>query len=152
MLSRIFWIFMAVLALVGGIAVKERDLIFSWGDDAARGRAIEARIFDHMEVRGSDGRSIDVAPETKRAMGDAIGRLVSAETELALAKVRHADEGEMRQASAERAAARAEVERLKAEIDRQKQLSESDRNLVREQIQQKIRDDIRASVRDAVRQ
>ncbi|HWI76007.1 MAG TPA: hypothetical protein VNS53_02850 [Sphingomicrobium sp.] len=158
MASRLFWIFLTGVAIVAGLAVQQRDLLFGWDSGAATDRGIEARIdrsidrsFDRIQVMGSDGKSIDVAPETKRALGDAVGRLVSAETQLALVKLRHSDDAEIRQAISSRDAERAEVDRLKDQIDREKQLSDGDRDVVRDQIQQRIRDDIRESIRSAVR-
>jgi hypothetical protein len=156
--SRLFWIFLAGIAIVAGFALQQRDILFAWGSDSATERGIEARIdrgidrsLSRMDVVGSDGKTIDVAPETKRALADAVGRLVSAETHLVLAKVRHASETELRQATLSRDSARAEVERLKDRIDREKQLSGRDRAVVREQIRQQVRDDIRESIRSAVR-
>lgn len=158
MASRLFWIFLTGVAIVAGLAVQQRDLLFGWDSDAVTDRGIEARIdrsidrsLDRIQVMGSDGKSIDVAPETKRALGDAVGRLVSAETQLALVKLRHSDDAEIRQAISSRDAERAEVDRLKDQIDREKQLSDGDRDVVRDQIQQRIRDDIRESIRSAVR-
>jgi hypothetical protein len=156
--SRLFWIFLAGIAIVAGFALQQRDILFAWGSDSATDRGIEARIdrgidrsLSRMDVVGPDGKTIDVAPETKRALADAVGRLVSAETHLVLAKVRHASESELRQATLNRDSARAEVERLKDRIDREKQLSGRDRAVVREQIRQQVRDDIRESIRSAVR-
>jgi hypothetical protein len=156
--SRLFWIFLAGIAIVAGFALQQRDILFAWGSDSASDRGIEARIdrgidrsLSRMDVVGPDGKTIDVAPETKRALADAVGRLVSAETHLVLAKVRHASESELRQATLNRDSARAEVERLKDRIDREKQLSGRDRAVVREQIRQQVRDDIRESIRSAVR-
>ncbi len=158
MASRLFWIFLAGIAIVAGFALQQRDILFAWGSDSATERGIEARIdrgidrsLSRMDVVGSDGKAIDVAPETKRALADAVGRLVSAETHLALAKVHHTSESELRQATLSRDSARAEVERLKDRIDREKQLSGRDRAVVREQIRQQVRDDIRESVRSAIR-
>jgi hypothetical protein len=158
MASRIFWIFLAGVAIVAGFAVQQRDILFAGRSDSAADRGIEARIdrgidrsLSRMEVVGSDGKAIDVAAETKRALADEVGRLVSAETHLVLAKVRHANESELRQATLNRDSARAEVDRLKDRIDREKQLSSRDRAVVREQIRQKVRDDIRESIRSAIR-
>lgn len=158
MASRIFWIFITCAAIVAGFAIQYRDTLFGWGHDGAADRSIEARIdrsidssFDGIQVVSSDGKTIDVPPETKRALGNAVGRLVSAETQLALLKLRHADEAEVAQATASRDAARGEVDRLKTEIDREKQLSDGDREAVRGQIQQTIRENIRDSIRSAVR-
>jgi hypothetical protein len=148
----------AGIAIVAGFALQQRDILFAWGSDSATDRGIEARIdrsvdrsLSRMEVVGSDGKTIDVPPETKRALADAVGRLVSAETQLALAKVRHANESELRQATLSRDSARAEVDRLKDRIDQEKQLSGRDRAVAREQIRQQVRDDIRESIRSAIR-
>ena len=161
MLSRIFWISLAVIALVAGMAVQERSWLFSWGEDAAversTERAIESRLdravdrsVGGMEIIGSDGKEIAVPAETKRALAAAIRELVAAEAELALAKVRDKGESAVKAATARRDSARSEVERLKTEVERRERLAQSEEDLVREQVQQKIRDNIRETVRDAV--
>ena len=92
MLSRIFWISFAGIALIAGMALQDGG-IFSLADrtpDHAKAeQTIEARIetaidrsFDKMHVTGSDGEEIDVPAKTKRAMADAVGRLVKAEADL----------------------------------------------------------------------
>ena len=161
MLSRIFWISLAVIALVAGMAFQG-DSLLSWSDDSAadrsRERTIESRIeravdrsVDGMEVIGSDGKEIDVPPETKRALATAIRTLVAAEAELALARVRNEDEAALNQATSRRDAARAQVERLKADVERRERLSQSEEDVVREEVQQQIREDIRETIRSAVR-
>ena len=163
MASRIFWVFIAGLALVTGMVLQDGDRIFSWADDqtdisAKTERAIEARVeravessFDKMQVVGSDGRRIEVTAETKRALGDAVGRLVKAEAELAVLGIRDASDEDMQAATVRRDQARAEVETLKAQIEQQEDVAAGDRDAVREQIQSKVREDIRDTVRDAVK-
>jgi regulator of protease activity HflC (stomatin/prohibitin superfamily) len=161
MLSRIFWIGVAGIALIAGIAVQDGDSIFSWSDDrdvsAKTERAIEDRVeraiegsFDKMEVVGSDGREVDVPAETKRAMARAVGELVKAEADLALARVGEDDEKAVREASVRRVQARREVDRLKAEIKRHDPSAIVDADTVSQQVQSQIREDIRAEVREAV--
>ena len=127
MLSRIFWIGLAGIALVGGIILQDGGGIFSWGDDAQISakveRTIEDRVdqaiddsFDKMQVTGSDGEEIDVPAETKRAMAAAVAELVKAETDLALAGVGESSDEDMKAARLRREKARAEVDRLEAEI------------------------------------
>ena len=154
MLSRIFWIMMVGIALVAG-AATQGNLLFGWGDDEpATEKAIEARVersvegrLARMEVVGEDGRTIPVSPHTKEQLGKAVSRLVSAEGQLALARVTDDGEPALAEAEARRDAARADVERLKAEIDREKQLSRAERDALRT----RIREDVRQSVRDAIR-
>ena len=161
MLSRIFWVGIAGIALVAGIMLQDGDWIFGSDD-----RAIDARIdrtvdrtvdrvvdrsVGRMKVVGTDGREIDVSSETKRAMAEAVGRLVKAEANLALLGIRDADADEIAAASVSRDQARTEVETLKAEIERQRQLSRTESEAVSEQIQRQVRDDVRDAVRDAVK-
>lgn len=162
-MSRIFWILMVVLALVAGTLFQARDLVFAWaGDTAVEARveqAIETRVEDavessveRMQIIDSDGRAIEVAPQTKRDLGDAVRRLAGAEAELALMRVRGNDDAAaLREARSRRDAAKSDVERLQAEIERQDELSAPDRDAVRQQIQQDVRSSIRETVRSAVR-
>ena len=162
-MSRIFWILMVVLALVAGTLFQARDFVFAWvGDTAVEARveqAIETGVadavessFDRMQVVDSDGRAIEVAPQTKRDLGDAVRRLASAEADLAIMRVRGSDDAAaVQEARSRRDAARNDVERLKAEIERQDELSAPDRDAVRQQIQQEVRSSIRETVRSAVR-
>jgi hypothetical protein len=158
MLSRIFWIGLAGLALLGGMAWQGGHGIISWGDDADHGRSIEQKIearvdravdrsFDHITVVHSDGKKIDVPPETKRAMGEAVGRLVKAETDLALLRIRDGSDKDVGAAIARRDQAKADIDRLKNQIEQRKQLTEDSRDALREQ----IRADVRETVREAVR-
>jgi len=158
MLSRIFWIGRAGLALGGGIIMQDGGGIFSWGDAADHSTKIEQRIearvdraidhgFDKMQMVDSRGEEIDVPAETKRALADAVGRLVKAETDLAMLRVRDGSQADIDAANVRRDRARADVETLKDRIERQKELSENGRDAVRDQ----IRDDVRETVRAAVR-
>ena len=153
MLSRIFWVLLAGVALVAGAATQGK-LLFGWGDDRADEAAIEARVeravegrVERMEVVQADGRTIDVRPETKRELGHAVKRLVSAEAELALARLTDESDAAVRQTRARRDAARADVDRLKAQIEREEQLSKAGRDALRTQ----IRENVRRSVREAIR-
>ena len=158
MLSRIFWIGLAGLALVGGIIMQGGGGILSWGDAADHKRSmaerIEARVdrtidrsFDKMHVVGDDGQEIEVPPETKRALAAAVSELVRAETDLALLKVRDSSKGEVDAANVRRDKARADVETLKGRIERQKELAGDHRDVIRAH----IRDEVRETVRDVVR-
>jgi regulator of protease activity HflC (stomatin/prohibitin superfamily) len=162
MLSRIFWIGIAGIALIAGMALQDGDGIFSWGDHrtdisakteqaiaASVDRAVEGSV-DKMEITGSDGEEIDVPPETKRALAEAVGRLVKAETALAMVRVREASTEERQEAEARRAQARADVDRLKAEIKRIDQSAKLENEAISDEVKREIREDIRAEVRDAV--
>ena len=163
MASRIFWVFIAGLALVTGMVLQDGDRIFTWADDEAgisakTERAIDVgvdRVVDNsvyrMQVVGRDGREIDVPSETKRALAEAVGRLVKAEANLTVLAIRDANEEEIAAASVRRDQARTEVETLKAEIERQRQMSRTQSDAISEQIQREVQDDVRAAVRDAVK-
>lgn len=154
MLSRIFWVLMVAIALVAG-AATQGNLLFGWGDDEPPSeKAIEARVERAVEGRvaridvvGKDGRTIPVSPHTKEQLGEAVKRLVSAEAQLALARIKDDGEPALAEAQARRDAARAEVDGLKAQIDREEKLSKADRDALRA----RSRDDVRESVREAVR-
>ena len=162
MLSRIFWISVAGIALIAGMAMQDGGRIFSWADDHAHisektEQAIADRVdrvvkenVEEMAVMGADGDEIDVPPETKRALGEAIGRLVKAETSLAMLKISDGSAEERKAAEARRVQARAEVERLKAEIKRHDPSALVDAGTVSEQVRSQVREDIRAEVREAV--
>jgi hypothetical protein len=162
MLSRIFWAGVAGIAIIAGMA-WQNDGIFSWDDhdpivsvksdrsiDERVDRAIETGI-GKMEVVGSDGQEINVPAETKRALAEAVGRLVKAETDLALVKIRDGSENELKAAEGRRSQARADVERLKQEIERLDKSSSTDGDEIAQDVRQQIRDEVRAEIRDAVR-
>ena len=159
MLSRIFWIGIAGIALVAGMVMQDGNRIISWGDDAdaARGAGHKVemsvdsaidRSFDKMTVVGSDGEEIEIPAETKRAMGEAVGRLVKAETELALLRVRDGSKAETEAATVRRDQARADVETLKDRIENQKTIVEDKREAVRDQVRQEVRETVREAVRN----
>lgn len=161
MLSRIFWIGLAGIALIGGMVLQGGGGIFSWGDDAKISAKVERsfedridhaidRSVDKMEVTGSDGQEIEVPAEAKRAMADAVGRLVKAETDLAIARVGDSSDEEIKAARANREKARADVDRLKEQFEKLDEAASSDNAALREQIRREIREDIRASVRESV--
>jgi len=153
MLSRIFWIGIAGIAIVAGMVLQNGRSILSWSDgpDHARSQLIESRVdsaidrsVDRLQVVGPDGEDVNVSPEAKRALADAVGRLVKAETELALLKVRDAGKAEIQAATDRSDRARAEVETLKSRIERQEARSRDQRHAIRDQ----VRDDVRDALRD----
>ncbi|MCL6740268.1 hypothetical protein LZ518_03855 [Sphingomonas sp. RB56-2] len=159
MLSRIFWIGIAGVALIAGMILQDGNGILSWGDDSDHARSvaerIEARVdrtidhsFDKMTVVSSDGEEVDVPAETKRALADAVGRLVKAETDLALLRVRDGTDEEVAAADVRRDQARADLERLKDQINRQKQLTADGRDELRDQIREDIHETVRAAVKN----
>ena len=160
MLSRILWISVAGIALVAGMALQN-DWPVSWDDDTEyseqAARTVEERVdraidrsFDNMTVVESNGHEIDVPAETKRAMAAAVGELVKAETDLAMARIGEENDKEVQAASARRDKARAEVDRMKAEIERIERAANGDSSAAREQIRREVQEDVRATVREAV--
>ena len=153
MASRIMWFFAAAVALIGGIIWQDGGKFLSWDD---HGVTVDAqRVIDRgvekMQVTDSQGREIDVPPETKRAFAEAIGRLVKAETDFALLRAGDASAEELQAAGARRNQVRADVDRLKAEIQRHEPAAALlDRDALREQIQSEVRAEVRTSVRKAV--
>jgi len=157
MLSRIFWIGIAGIALVGGM-IMQGGGVFTWGDDADHKRSVAHRIetkvdaaidrsFDKMSTVSVDGKEIDVPPETKRALAGAVGELVKAQTDRAMLKIRDASEQELDAADARVDRARADVDRLKDQIEQQKEVANDQRDAIRDE----VRDEVRQTVRDAVR-
>ena len=157
MLSRLFWVGIASVALVAGIVIQEGGP-FSWGHDRAIDRTIDRavdrsvdrtvdRTIDGMQVVGANGREITVSREAKRALVQAVGRLVKAEAELAALRIADGGADEMQAATAIRDQARADVDRMKAQIQDQETAArvESD---VRDQVRQEIRDTVRDAVRN----
>jgi hypothetical protein len=160
MASRIFWVMIAGVALVTGMVLQDGVAIFGWNDrvserveravDRSVDRTIDRtvdRTLDRMQVVDADGREIAANPDAKRALGEAVGRLVKAEADLAVLKIRDGSTEDIQAASTRRDHARAEVETLKAQIEQQDRLAQADRDDARTQ----LRDDIRDTVRDAVR-
>jgi hypothetical protein len=152
MLSRLFWIGLTGIALIAGIAWHSGHSPMTWEENAERtvDQRVETAIdrgVAKMEVTGADGEAIEVPPEDKKALADAIGRLVKAETELAILRVRDGSEKEIAAADSRRDQAKDDVEAIKDRIEGQKQLADNRRHELRDQ----IRDDVRKSVREAVR-
>jgi hypothetical protein len=161
MLSRIFWVSAAGIALVAGMVIQG-DWNFDWPSDEPiserTARTVEEKVdraidasFDKMTVVQSDGREIDLPAETKRAMATAVGELVKAETDLALAKIGEDDEEAIAAATVRRDRARAEVDRMKDKIEALERSSQVDKDALREQIRREIQEDVRATVRESVR-
>jgi hypothetical protein len=163
MLSRIFWVGLAGIALITGIILQDGGRIFSMAaeSESMEGveRSIEASVdraidgsFDGMQVMDGDGNEIDVPPETKHALGEAVGRLVKAKADLAILKVRDANDEEIAAAEARSAQARANVDRLKAQIKGQELAARTEHDALAAQIERDVREDIRAQVREEVRE
>jgi len=154
MLSRIFWVGIAGLALVTGMVLQGDNWLFGSSDrgidigiDRAVDRTVDRavdRSVDHLQVVGVDGHQVAVSPETKRAMAEAVGRLVKAEADHAVLRIGDASEAEMQAVNARRIQARAEVERLKAEIRRQDEAAPADGDAIREEIRREIREAVRS--------
>jgi hypothetical protein len=158
MLSRIFWVGIAGVALLTGMVLQDGGWFFDMAHEsdisAKTERAIDRavdRSVDHIQVTGPDGREMNVDREAKRALAAAVGQLVEAEADLAVMRIRDASEKEMLAGEARRAEARAEVDRLKAQIKIQDRTSAADSDAIRAQVERDIRDDVRETVRDAVR-
>lgn len=171
MLSRIFWVGIAGIALVTGMILQDGDRMFSWGHDVDRqvDRSVDTDVdrvvdtvkdnvdraidgsFDQMQVTDGEGNEIAVPAETKRALGAAVGNLVKAEADLAILKVRDGSAEEMRAANARRAEARAEVDRLKAEIKGEGPAARAEQDALAAQIERDVRDDVRTQIREEIR-
>jgi hypothetical protein len=165
MLSRIFWVAAAGLALVAGMVVQDGGWMFGWDDrtiDASIDRTVDRtvdravdrtidRSVDRIQVVGADGNELPVSAQTKRQLAEAVARLVKAEADLAVLRIGDADTAELHATRARRDHARGEIDRLKGEVRQQEQLESVQREALREQIRREVRDDIRATVRDAVR-
>ena len=160
MASRIFWVALAGIALITGMMLHG-GLTFGRGDQggisARTERAIEARVeraversVDAVPVVRVDGQKIEDLAETRRALGEAVRRLVKAEAQLAVLGIRDAKDEEIQAAYIRRDQARTEVETQKAQFEQQKDASEAERAAIREEIRREIRDDVRDTVRDIV--
>ena len=161
MLSRIFWIGLAGIALIAGMALQDGNSILSWGSrvhsDWHKERDVEAsveqaieRSFEKMEVRDANGRVVDAPAQTKRDMAQAVGELVRAETHLAMTRIGEENAEELQAAQDRRNRARAKVDRLKAEFERLERAPASERDAFREEIRREVQEDVRATVREAV--
>jgi hypothetical protein len=167
MLSRIFWVGLAGLALITGMVLQDSRGLFSWAGDEASldaridraldGGGLDSRIdrvvdrgLDKMEVVGADGQAIEVTGESKKAMADAITTLIKAETSLAMLRIGDGSREEVQAASGRRDQARAEVDRLKAQFERQDVVGDATREQIRRDIREDVREDVRETVRKTV--
>ena len=162
MLSRILWISVAGIALLAGIAFQDGGRFLSWDDGPEPSRkserTVEAQIdraidrsFDKMSVTGSDGQEIEMPAETKRELAGAVSRLVKAEADLAMLRIGDASDEELKSARDRIADARADIDRVKAQIKKAEQAATIDGEALSEQIRSEVREDVRASLREAAR-
>ena len=162
MLSRIFWVGIAGIALVTGMVLQDGGRIFSMAAESESMEGVEESIeasvdraidgsFDGMQVMDGDGNEIAVPPETKRALGEAVAQLVKAKADLAILKVRDASHEEIAAAEARSAQARAEVDRLKVQIKGQEQAARAEQDALAAQIERDVREEVRAEIREEVR-
>lgn len=165
MLSRLFWIGLAGLALVIGMLLQDGGHIFSFADshgditarteraiDRSIDRAVDRAVDSSVVVVGPDGEQVDADPATKRALAAAVGELVKAEADLAILDAKGARPDALGAAKARRDGARAEVDRLKAQIKGEDVNSKQvDEAAIRAQVESSVRDDVRDAIRDAAR-
>lgn len=156
MAGRIAWILAGGAAVVGGMMMQDR-VMFGWDDHEPRvERHAEVKVgsivddvidsqTDRLTVVTDDGAAVDVPPEVKRQMAQAVADLVRAEAALAVADVRDQPRDQMRAARDRRDAARDRVDKLAEQIEDREQ-REDVRDSKRE-----IRDKIRSEIRDALR-
>lgn len=150
MAGRIFWIGVAGAALVTGMVVQDGEQFMAMADESEVSTRIDRRTdrsvdravdrsVARIQIKDSDGREIDVPAESKQAFADAVGRLVKAEADYAILRVRDGNREERVAARARRDSARAEVETLKDAIKQQ------------DEGRREVRDEVREAVREAVR-
>jgi hypothetical protein len=157
MLSRLFWIGLAGVALVAGIALQDGREMLAWtgGDEIglASERIIEARVEHAVEERfaGREERSGSPDWDAKHEFATAVRELVGAEAHLVAVRIGGESEEEVREAEVRRDAARATVDRLKQELERQEQLSRQERIELRDQIRTETREAVREQIRSAIR-
>jgi Asp-tRNA(Asn)/Glu-tRNA(Gln) amidotransferase A subunit family amidase len=154
--GRIAWILAGGAAIIGGMMMQDR-LMFGWGDDGPRtprhsevevGSIVNEVIgaqTDRLTVVSDDGAGIDVPPEVKRKMAQAVADLVKAEAALAVADLRDQPRDQLEALRDRRAAARDRVDQLADQIK-----DEEQREGVRDS-KHEIRDQIRSEIRDALR-
>ena len=162
MASRMFWIIMVAVALVAGTLFQGRSLFFGWADDSSVERRVERAVeapvqaaveseIAKLHVVNADGRPVKLTEQTKRELGEAMRRFAAAEARLAMVRVADSNQAAAAEARSRRDAAKAELERLQAEIERQEAQYATDRDLARQQVQQEIRSSVRETVRAATR-
>lgn len=158
MAGRIFWIGIAGAALITGMVVQDGDEFMALADESELSTRVDRRIdrtidravdrsVARIQITDSDGRDLEVPAESKQAFADAVGRLVKAEADYAVLRVRDGSREERAAARARRDHARAEVETLKDAVKQQ----DEGRDAIREQGRREVRDEVRDTIRDAVR-
>lgn len=154
MAGRLAWILAGGAAIVGGMAFQGSNFIhLDDGDGDEIRRAVEdvrpgAERDARVKVIVDGERHADVEAEAVKAMTSAVGRLVRAEAALAIAQAGD-DPEEIAQATERRDRARALVDKLAADIERQaeaKSASAGDPAKVR--VRDVVRDEVRAAIRD----
>lgn len=158
MAGRLPWILAGGAAIVGGMIVQDNDW-FTFDDrrheartEAREARDEAAREAGRLRVTVAGERKGEVDPETVRAMTEAVGDLVRTEAALALAEAGD-DQAEIRAARERRDRAKALVDELKVDIERQAEGAAADpaaagRDAARDAIRQQVRDEIREAVRN----
>jgi len=145
MLSRILWLGLAGIALIAGLILWYGNRFSEQKIKTVVTRAVESGV-DQVPIVVIDARKADVSPTARRALDDAVGRLVKAETDLALLHVRHASDEARQQAEIRRNRARTEVETVEDQIERQSGKAGVERDAIRDE----VREEVRNAVRDAV--
>ena len=148
MLSRILWIGLAGIALIAGAILQNRDGLLDWTDrhhPAAIERAVDVGV-DTVPIVVTDARQNRVSPDAKRALDEAVHRLLKAETELALVRVRDGSDEARQAAETRRNEARTDVDRLARQIEHKNDGAKVDRDAIRNE----VRDEVRAALHDAL--
>jgi hypothetical protein len=152
MAGRLAWILAGGAAIVGGMIVQDREWI-SFDDRSHEERVVKAREArseaERLRVTVAGERDGEVDPESVRAMTRAVGDLVRTEAALALAEAGD-DQAEIGAARERRDRAKARVDELKAEIQRQAgdSADEGREAAIRDTVRQEIRDGVRDAVRN----
>lgn len=149
MAGRLAWILAGGAAIVGGMAIQDGDMIsFSDGRiDREIDREIDQARDEAASVRDSRRIIVDASSESGRqavrAMTDAVADLVKAEAALAAVQIGENDDPEeVAGARAARDRARAEVERLKTELEA-RDGSQATRDEIRAQVRGEVREAVR---------
>lgn len=148
MAGRLAWILAGGAAVVGGMAIQDGHIFSFSPDDRHIDRKVDEAVDEARAERADrrvviDGQPVDPDEAAVRAMTDAVADLVKAEAALAAAQIGSDDDpAEIAGARAQRDRARAEVERLKVEMQDRDGSAETRRA---------IRDQVRSEVREAVR-
>ena len=151
MLSRILWIGLAVLALVGGIIYQSGAIHALRHSDGSHGHLIasvvESGVADHMTVINANGEKVDLPREQKQELASALGEFAAAKADLALLRARNADANEIAAAEQRSERARAQVHKVRDQIHGVEDRGAVDRDALRTNAQ----DSVRQAVRDSIR-